>query len=41
MQAIPGTTNQSRIADIAKAADIELSKPEWYDIYQAAGNVLP
>jgi len=41
MQAIPGTTQQSRIADIAKGADIELSRPEWYEIYTSAGNKLP
>jgi len=41
MQAIPGTTQQSRIADIARGADIELSKPEWYEIYTSAGNKLP
>ena len=41
MQAIPGTTNQTRIADMVKGVDIEISKPEWYEIYQAAGNPLP
>jgi len=41
MQVIPGTTKESRIADIVKGVDIELSKPEWYEIYQAAGNPLP
>ena len=41
MQAIPGTTKYSRIADMVKGVDIELSKPEWYEIYTAAGNKLP
>jgi len=41
MQAVPGTTKHSRIADMVKGLDIELSKPEWYEIYTAAGNVLP
>ena len=41
MQVIPGTTKESRIADIVNGVDIELSKPEWYEIYQAAGNPLP
>ena len=41
MQAIPGTTKPARIAEIAKAADVDLSRPEWYEIYQSAGNPLP
>ena len=41
MQAIPGTTKPSRIEDMAKAADIELTRPQWYEIYQSAGNPLP
>jgi predicted oxidoreductase len=41
MQAIPGTTKYSRIADMVKGVDVELSKPEWYEIYSAAGNRLP
>ena len=30
-----------RIADAAKAADICLSRRQWYDLYKAAGNRLP
>jgi len=41
MQVILGTTNVSRIAASAKGADITLTRQEWYDIYQAAGNKLP
>jgi predicted oxidoreductase len=41
MQAVIGTTNSTRVADIAKAADVELSREEWYEIYRAAGNQLP
>jgi predicted oxidoreductase len=41
MQAVIGTTNSKRVADIAKAADVELSREEWYEIYSAAGNQLP
>ena len=41
MQAVPGTTKYTRIADMVKGVDIELSKPEWYEIYAAAGNQLP
>ncbi|MDE6061033.1 MAG: aldo/keto reductase, partial [Clostridia bacterium] len=41
MQPIVGTTNAGRIADMAKAARIELTHEEWYDIYRAAGNCIP
>jgi len=41
MQAIPGTTNIERIKGICDALTCELSREEWYEIYRAAGNVLP
>lgn len=41
MQAIIGSTNPQRIADISKAGDIMLERSEWYQIYKAAGNELP
>ena len=41
MQAVIGTTKPLRIEQMALAADIELSRREWYEIYQAAGNTLP
>ena len=41
IQAIPGTTNAARLKGICAAADVELTRQEWYGIYLAAGNVLP
>ena len=41
MQVITGTTNRERIVNAAKAADIDLTRSEWYDLYRAAGNRLP
>jgi predicted oxidoreductase len=41
MQPIVGTTNPSRVKDICKASDVALTRPEWYEIYRAAGNKLP
>jgi len=41
MQVIMGSTKSSRIEDMAKATDIKMSREEWYEIYQAAGNKLP
>lgn len=41
MQPVTGTTNLSRLADCIKASEITLTREEWYEIYRAAGNVLP
>ncbi|MFA6619164.1 MAG: aldo/keto reductase [Candidatus Neomarinimicrobiota bacterium] len=41
MQPIIGTTKPERLTQICEASDISLSRPEWYEIYRAAGNVLP
>ncbi|MCT3168680.1 aldo/keto reductase, partial [Lacticaseibacillus rhamnosus] len=41
VQAIAGTTKPARLRAIAEAADITLSRQEWYDLYFAAGNDLP
>ncbi len=41
MQPVTGTTNLERLADCLKAADVLLTREEWYEIYRAAGNVLP
>ncbi len=41
MQPVTGTTNLERLADCLKAAEVQLTREEWYEIYRAAGNVLP
>lgn len=41
MQAVIGTTKKARVAEAAKAAEIQLTRKEWYEIYLAAGNNLP
>lgn len=41
MQAIVGTTKDWRLNEISRAGDVVLSRPEWYEIYKAAGNRLP
>jgi predicted oxidoreductase len=40
-QPVTGTMNADRLRDCIKAADIVLSREEWYEIYLAAGNILP
>lgn len=41
MQVLSGTMTLSRLEDICKAAEIRLTRQEWYEIYKAAGNILP
>lgn len=41
MQPIIGTTSPGRVIDSCKASGISLTRPEWYEIYLAAGNRLP
>ncbi|MFS0725318.1 aldo/keto reductase [Paenibacillus sp. 1P07SE] len=41
MQPVTGTMNIERLLDCCKAADVQLSREEWYAIYRAAGNILP
>ena len=41
MQPVTGTMNVARLKDCVKAADVSLTREEWYQIYLAAGNILP
>jgi len=41
MQVISGSTKINHIADYCKATEIELTRAEWYEIYQAGGNIIP
>ncbi|MBB5362031.1 aldo/keto reductase [Deinococcus humi] len=41
MQPVTGTTTPERLADCLKAADVHLTREEWYAILLAAGNTLP
>ena len=41
MQVIIGTMNPEHIATAAEAAEVHLSREEWYELYRAAGNMLP
>ena len=41
MQPVTGTINVDRLKDYIKATEISLTREEWYDIYRAAGNILP
>lgn len=41
MQPVTGTMNAGRLIDCVKAAEITITREEWYQIYLAAGNILP
>lgn len=41
MQLIAGTMTPDRLSQICKAADVTLTRSEWYEIYRAAGHCLP
>ncbi|MGG1876638.1 aldo/keto reductase family oxidoreductase [Paenibacillus cisolokensis] len=41
MQPIIGTMNTERLKDCIKATHITLTRQEWYEVYRAAGNILP
>jgi len=41
MQLISGTMTASRLESICKAADIRLTREQWYQLYLATGNILP
>lgn len=41
IQVIAGTTKPSRVKDICKASDVDMTRQEWYEIYLSAGNTLP
>jgi predicted oxidoreductase len=41
IQVVLGTTKPERIKDACKGAELTLTRQEWYQIYKAAGNIVP
>ncbi|MGN0153307.1 MAG: aldo/keto reductase [Lachnospiraceae bacterium] len=41
IQVIAGTMNPEHLKEICEAVNVHLSRKEWYELYQAAGNILP
>lgn len=41
MQPVIGTMNADRLKECCQASEVYLTREEWYEIYRAAGNVLP
>lgn len=41
MQIVTGTSSEERIKEIIAACDLSLTRSEWYELYLAAGHILP
>lgn len=41
MQPVTGTTNPEHLRECLQAANVRLSREQWYELYRAAGNILP
>lgn len=41
MMPVTGTTNVKHLRECTKAAEVTLTREEWYEIYKSAGNKLP
>ncbi|ROS23943.1 aldo/keto reductase family oxidoreductase [Cellulomonas sp. PhB150] len=41
MQVVLGTTNPERVSGAALGSELPLTRPEWYELFRAAGHLLP
>ena len=41
MQVVTGTSSEERMKEIIAACDLSLTRSEWYELYLAAGHILP
>lgn len=41
MQVVLGTTTPERVTGAAQGSDLPLTRPEWYELFRAAGHLLP
>ena len=41
MQVVLGTTTPARVVAASKGSDIPLTRPEWYELFRAAGHRVP
>ena len=41
MQVVLGTTSPERVAGAAQGSDIPLTRAEWYELFRAAGHIVP
>jgi len=41
MQVVLGTTSPDRVAGAAQGSDLRLTRAEWYELFRAAGKIVP
>jgi len=41
MQVVAGTMNPARLKEIVQGAGVSLMKPDWYELFVAAGHIIP
>lgn len=41
MQVVLGTTNPERVAGAAQGSELPLARAEWYELFRAAGHIVP
>lgn len=41
MQVVLGTTTPARVAGAAQGSDVSLTRAEWYELFRAAGHIVP
>ncbi|QYF73343.1 aldo/keto reductase family oxidoreductase [Cryobacterium sp. PAMC25264] len=41
MQVVLGTTSPERVSGAAQGSDLRLSRAEWYELFRAAGKIVP
>ena len=41
MQVVLGTTSPDRVTGAAQGSDIPLTRAEWYELFRAAGHIVP
>lgn len=41
MQVVLGTTTPERVAGAAQGSDVTLTRAEWYELFRAAGHIVP
>ena len=41
MQVVSGTSDAGHFTELCKAADVELTREEWYSLYRSTGKTLP
>ncbi len=41
IQVVLGTTTPQRVTDAAQGSDLPLTRPEWYELFRAAGHRVP